>query len=556
MGLARDYWSILRKIDAILVVIVLFGLVNLWDVMTTRDLRLAGLLSPFQYCLHAVWIGVRNWIGFTFLPVAIVCLFGRLARWVLLPLFCFCVIEEVASKYVSRVFGMGLEGEWYLLAENTTADEVFQFLQMSSSPFAVVGMILLLVVLVISGGLIWRARYPVRSRRNLILAVIAFLPFLILNCITMNWHLGVCQMRYMRFALSPLVARRHAHGVRDACLKPQLPDRLQAKVAVEELPDCVIVLGESATRRDWHLYGYPRQTTPEMDRLCRGGGGVCFSDVVSVYGGTVQALSLLLTDVVHGNPGSGNWTLAEVFRRAGYRCVKVANQSEGGPYATLNMIFNGCESRISAFREFRGKGKCYDENLVPLVERELETGSCAKVVFVHLGGMHFPIRNVVPESDKHFSDSVESDCLVGLSPESRDRVNRYDDAILYEDKVLGMLVDVLKKRNRPSLMMFISDHGECPRAENWRIATEMSVYEVPMVIWLSEQYRAKFPETVARVEAAKDRALQSDELTWGIIELGQVVGVPHVDDEKSFLSPAFMGRSPRLVQGGKAIYQP
>lgn len=542
-----------RRYNAVIVVAVLFGLVNLWDVATTRDCRLGLLLSPVQFCLYTVWTSARNLIGFTLLPVAAVCLLGRFSRWFLVPFFCFCMIEEVVSRYVSTVFGLWLEDEWHMLAENTTAEEVFQFLQMSASPLAVAGLALLLAVLAISCGLIWRARYPVRSSRNLLLAVIAPLPFLILNCLTMNWHLGVSRMRYVRFALTPLLARRHAHGVRDACLKPQLPDRLQTKVAVEELPDCVIVLGESATRRDWHLYGYPRQTTPEMDRLCRDCGGICFSDVVSVYGLTGEALSLLLTDVVYERQNSGNWTLAEVFRRAGYRCIKVSNQRDGGPYSTLNMIFKGCESRIWVFENFQGK--CYDENVVPLVERELGTGNCAKVVFVHLCGMHFPVKDAVPERDRHFSDSVEPECLAGLSSESRERVNRYDDAILYEDKVLGLIVDVLKKRNRPCLMMFISDHGECPRAENWRMATERSVYEVPMVIWMSEQYRAKFPDTAARVEAAKGRPLQSDELTWGLVELAQVVGVPQADDAKSFLSPAFKGRSPRLMQGGETVYR-
>lgn len=545
-----------RRYNAVIVVAVLFGLVNLWDVATTRDCRLGLLLTPVQFCLYTVWTSARNFIGFSLLPVAAVFLLGRYSRWFLLPVFCFCLIEEVASKYVSAVFGLYFEDEWYLLAENTTVDEVLQFLQMSASPLALMGLALLLFVLMVSCGLIWRARYPPRSLRNLLLAAIAVLPFLILNCLTMNWHLGVGQMRYMRFVLKPIADRRHAHGVRDACLKPQLPDRLQTRVTVEELPDCVIVLGESSTRRDWHLYGYPRQTTPEMDRLCHGGGGVGFSDVVSVYGLTGEALSLLLTDVTYERQNCGNWTLAELFRRAGYRCIKVANQGDdGGPYAMLNMIFNGCERRILAFEDFAGKGKCHDENVVPLVERELGTGNCAKAVFVHLCGMHFPVKDAVPERDRHFSDSVEPECLAGLSPESRDRVNRYDDAILYEDMVLGRIVDVLKKRNRPGLMFFISDHGECPRAENWRMATERSVYEVPMVIWMSEEYRAKFPDTAARVEAAKDRPLQSDELTWGLVELAQVVGVPQTDDAKSFLSPAFEGRSPRLMRNGEAVYR-
>ena len=83
--------------NAVIVVAVLFGLVNLWDVATTRDCGLVGLLTPVQFCLHTVWASVRNLVGFTLLPVAAVFLLGRFSRWLLVPFFCFCLMEMLVA---------------------------------------------------------------------------------------------------------------------------------------------------------------------------------------------------------------------------------------------------------------------------------------------------------------------------------------------------------------------------------------------------------------------------------------------------------------------------
>ena len=106
------------------------------------------------------------------------------------------------------------------------------------------------------------------------------------------------------------------------------------------------------------------------------------------------------------------------------------------------------------------------------------------MIFIHLAGMHYPVQEGIPECEKHFTDDVEGECIKDMSVRDRDRNNRYDDAILYEDKVLGGLVDILRKRKRPSCLMFISDHGESPRAMGWRDYHNRDVYEVRKLQWL------------------------------------------------------------------------
>lgn len=543
------------RFNAVAVVFVLFGLLNAWDVIQAFGVQAVDL-PPVQFFFRSLWVAFRNFIGYSLLPVALVFFLGRRSRLILIPTFCFFVIEAIAATYTYQVFRASLAAEWLPLLLNTSVREVCQFVGMVLTPVVGVGLFVLLALLVFCSILIWRARYPGRSLENVNWGVASVIPFIVFNCILINLHFGVNQMRYTHFIFGGYFAWVQGSGIRNACLTPNLPECVKTMVATNELPDCIFVLGESATRNDWHLFGYSRRTTPRMDEICREqNGGFAFSDVLSIVPVTDRALALLLTDVTFDNLKNGNWSVAEAFRRAGYTCVLISNQWDGESEAsTLDIIFNGCARRISVPKVRASEGHSFDEHVVPLLTEELRREKGPKAVFIHLAGMHYPVQNVIPKKEKHYTDEIEGEGLNGLSARMRDRINRYDDAILYEDKVLGQIVDVLKKNPRPTCMMFISDHGESPWAEDWRIYTDPAVYEVPMVIWLSEKYRECFPKTAERVALAKDRPFQSDELTDGVLELGQLEPLPNRNG-KSFLSSEFRGRNPRFIDKGRIIYR-
>ena len=526
-----------------------------WDVIDCFGGQTVDL-PPVLFFFRSLWVAVRNFIGYTLIPVAFVLFLGRASRWILIPSFSFVVIEAIAAKYTEQVFHASLSEEWLPLLLNTSVDEVSQFMGMVLTPITIVGLLVLGMFLAVGTALIWRANYPGRTIANFGWGIAALIPFIAFNCILMNLHFGVNQMRYTQFVFGGYFSWAQGSGIRNACLTPNLPERIKTTVEIGDLPDCVFVLGESATRNDWHLFGYSRCTTPRMDVICQAqNGGYAFSDVVGIFPVTDRALALLLTDVTFESPKVGNWNVAEVFRRAGYSCSLISNQWGGkSKGSTLDIIFNGCARRTSVFMTGKTKGRCFDENVVPLLEDEFVKADGPMAVFVHLAGMHYPVKNAVPEQEKHYTSETEGKELEGLSARMKDRINRYDDAILYEDKVLGRIVDVLKRRNRPTCMMFISDHGESPWAEDWRIYTEPAIYEVPMVIWLSDQYREKFPQTEKRIAQAKDRPFQSDELTDGLLELGQIEPLPNRTG-KSFLSPDFLGRAPRVIDKGRIVYQ-
>ena len=550
----------MKKLNGVYVAMALFGVVNLVDAISVfggHDVD----LPKFQFWVYSVWVLVRNTVGYTLLMSAPALFFGKKARVLLVAIFGYVLLIEVATFYAGSVFHANLASVSVQLLENSSVDEIVEFVKMSATLGVLLGVAAIVAVLYAGSIFLWNARYPEVSRRSFCFGGLLCAPFFLANCLLIhlqygNWHFGVNQMKYVNFVLGTITSIREGRGIMRACDRPTLPEKLEVEASESDMPDGVFVLGESSTRNNWHLYGYPRPTTPKIDALYATGEVIKFDDVVGTQPDTVGALSLLLTDVTYDSKMDGNWTLAEAYRRAGYRCVLISNQYVWGDTAsTLYKIYNGCEERTSPLIEF-GKS-AYDEKLVDIMEKKMQAGDGRPtIVFLHLSGIHYPVKpeRVHPAADAYFSDSVCEAYMEKFSPKVRDRLNRYDDGILYEDKVLGMIIDTLKKRERPTFMFFVSDHGESPRADTWRSYVDVDVYEVPAVLYLSESYRAIFPNVAAKFEAASSVRIQQDEMSYGLLELGLIRGVPETSGRKSFIESDFQGRYPRLINKGKMVY--
>ena len=551
----------MKRFNGVSVALALFGCVNFLDAL----LHFGGDavdLPPVAFYAFSLWILVRNTVGHTLLMSAPAYFLGRRSRLPLALVFCYVVLIEAATRYSDSVFHADLATVWLQLLQNSSCEEMAAFVKMSANWRSVAGLFALMSVMAAGSVLLWRAAYPKISRRSFFAGCLFCLPFLLANCLFIgglagNWKFGIAQMKYTQFVLGTIRSITEMRGINRACDQPNLPEKLRVGVAGDEMPDGVFVLGESSTRSNWHLYGYPRQTTPRMDALYANGELVRFDDVVGTQPDTVSALSLLLTDVQFDDRAHGSWTLAEAYRRAGYRCILISNQySWGDTSSTLYKIFNGCEKRTSPRIEF-GEGRHYDESLVSILEGEFKNSEVRPtIVFLHLAGIHYPVKPecVHPPEDAHFTDDVDTEFMRQFTPHVRDRLNRYDDGVLYEDKVLGMIVDVLRKRKRPSFMFFMSDHGESPRSETWRSYADEDVYELPAILWLSPSYKTMFRDFASSLKTAESRHMQPDEMTYGLLELGFIRDVPIPQGRASFLSGDFSGRTPRLVDKGRKAY--
>ena len=75
-----------KRFNAVFLVAVSFGVVNLYEVVTKFGGQAVDL-TPCWFWAFSIWVAVRNLVSFTCLPIAAVYLFGRHSRRLVIPGF-------------------------------------------------------------------------------------------------------------------------------------------------------------------------------------------------------------------------------------------------------------------------------------------------------------------------------------------------------------------------------------------------------------------------------------------------------------------------------------
>ena len=71
---------------------------------------------------------------------------------------------------------------------------------------------------------------------------------------------------------------------------------------------------------------------------------------------------------------------------------------------------------------------------------------------------------------------------------------------------------MMKSLKRPSFFVYFSDHGETPLTPHWRDTSSPDIFAVPMIVWLSPEYRARNPEVASAIESIAAKPVCLDEL--------------------------------------------
>jgi lipid A ethanolaminephosphotransferase len=107
-------------------------------------------------------------------------------------------------------------------------------------------------------------------------------------------------------------------------------------------------------------------------------------------------------------------------------------------------------------------GKCYDEDVIPLLEQNLAAyASGYRFIVLHLGGgSHGPLYSdrYPPEFQQFKPMCTDADVATQCSLDQL--YNSYDNTILYVDHVLGLALQALDRSGVPYVFIYLSDHGE------------------------------------------------------------------------------------------------
>lgn len=257
-----------------------------------------------------------------------------------------------------------------------------------------------------------------------------------------------------------------------------LPD-VQKATASRDL--CVLIIGESARKENFSLYGYRRNTNPLLAK-----DSVMTFEASSAATYTTAAVKAILD---HKSTGKLYEILPNYLYRAGVDVIwRSCNWGEPPLHIekvynkkVLTGMFPHCDAR-------------YDAILLEGLEEDII--SCEKtkqLIVLHCSTSHGPTYNKkYPEEFEIFTPVCES---VEISTADHEElVNAYDNTILYTDYLIHSVIDILKGfPDRRCCMIFVSDHGESLGENNlFMHGMPMGIapkeqFEIPFIVWLSDK---------------------------------------------------------------------
>lgn len=515
----------------------------LWDARwwILFSLVLCAVDETIRY--HVLWHNTRRTIRcfafYSAMTIAPVFLLGRGIRLVAPFLFSFWILVEGLQCWVAVNFRMVLGGNWILMLFSTSEKELSEFFRWALSPGAIAAAVLCIAAAAAAFVFFASRRRPfVRlSWASVLLAAACVAIQLRLMPKLFNrpwtWSRISGSLLMLHFPTDSLdnwsSYRKLAKASRET---PPYSLSLSGEPRL-----CVFVIGESLTRSHMSLYGYKRKTTPGLDGLRDNGSLTAFSGLTTLYSTTPEAICSLLTDSELGRGSNVRDLFPSLLNKAGYKTSLISCQGHWQAKDIVGTyIFSACDSK----RFLQGDkvpGTLPDGVALPEIVRAIRENKSPFALFVHLYGCHHPAKLRVPQGfDRQWPGAGE-----GLTNRKRREVDEYDTAVAYGDHVLSSIIRDVESLHVPSCVFFVSDHGESPDSTRWRDVKSKDVYEIPLAIWLSPEYRAAFPETAGRVQAAKDRKLLQSNLMEGMLELAGVHGYPEGRDGGNFLDEGAIG---------------
>lgn len=284
----------------------------------------------------------------------------------------------------------------------------------------------------------------------------------------------------------------------------------------------ILVIGESMTRNHMSLYGYRRNTTPLLNK--RKEDLIVFEDVANSHPpSTASSLKKIntLANTKDYSAEALSISLINIMKAAKFRTYWISNQLLLGSHDTVTTAL-AKQADVHVFTNTTNS-ITYDEKLLPIFGKKLAEPPRKKFIVIHLIGAHMKYRNRYPKDYNHF---VGDKGIVKKKFHNKKKIqyiNEYDNAVLYQDYILDSILNYVEKLDGVSSLLFLSDHGE----EVYRdkdlhghpSVDTVSLYEIPMMIWLSKDYKAKLKNTSARIQNSIKKPFSQDDIIHSLMDM-------------------------------------
>lgn len=286
-------------------------------------------------------------------------------------------------------------------------------------------------------------------------------------------------------------------AAQDMSVKMETVSRETVVTALDHTPQqtYVLVMGESTARARLSLYGYSRQTNPELEAIRQ--ELLLYTDVAAVIPYTIESLSttLSLTDPENRQEVFHKMNIITLMKKAGFKSFWITNQQTlSGRNTLLSAFANLTDEQIYLNNNRRQSSASYDEVVLDPFQKALHDPAPKKMIFVHLIGTHFGYQYRYPDSAAVF-DGQPTPSRFAETAEHIETYNEYDNAVRYNDHVVRALIEAYRNTNPYGFLLYFADHGEEVYDNiqwNGRSMSDPTpnMYDIPFMLWPSPSWAA------------------------------------------------------------------
>lgn len=326
----------------------------------------------------------------------------------------------------------------------------------------------------------------------------------------------------------------------------------------KQIQNIILIIGESAQRNLMQIYGYYLPNTPNFARLSaeKPNNLFIFDNVISTQVTTFESLSQVLSFANQDDiqtPWYRYLNLIDTMKLGGYKSIVISNQEQFSLWskATTTIFSRSDELHWTSSSKAGNSLDTMkpDGAILPILDEVLSAQDKDKSLFIslHLMGNHIHYFNRYPKEFERFkAQDIRS-------TRGKQTLAQNANAIFYTDFVLD---EIIKRfANSDSIVLYISDHGDdvfdtgnAPLRTDSKITRFM--LEIPFVVYVSDEFRAKHPEIYARIKNATKKPFMIDDLIHAIIDIAGFE-ISGFEPQRSLFNAEFNANRKRFV-GKKA----
>ena len=473
----------------------------------------------------------------------------RIGRAIVLSVIIFFILLSLFSGLSWFFYGFGISRKLATIIFETNRREIAEFIPELTAKFTSILLSLHTISIILIFLILWFTLPHIP--RKIFTGVVSLLSILGLGYLCfMIVTADFGRANHLIFVRTYRCVRAHIHDSAQIkkllALKSELPDK-ESAISLNRANRIVVVIGESASRDHLSLYGYPLPTTPRLDSI--NDGLYIFTDAIASSTSTAQNLPRLLTFMTD-EPDVREWyeypTLLQLFKTLGYHTYWLSNQEKTGEWSNLSGILSSDADIVKYLGSENSEDHYlyrYDDVLIPDLRNAFESKDSLQIIFLHLMGSHFQYHYSYPNDRNRFTadDIYTISSKKWLNNYKAGIIANYDNSILFTDSVLNCVIREIKDANIPSVMVYLSDHGENVYDDRDFRGRDPKFVSIPFLIYANSAYRAKNQDIIADMERSKATPFSTSELPQLLLHLSGIQYYAY-DSIRDPLSPSFLPR--------------